>query len=65
VQDRFELCEPAERRVDVPPKIRELIANLQAAGFVDRGAKAVIETSFTRKFQTGNNIGGGGDQSKK
>ena len=33
------LCELRERRVGVPPKIRELIADLQAAGFVDRGGK--------------------------
>ncbi len=28
-----------ERSVGMPPKIRELIADLQAAGFVDRGGK--------------------------
>jgi len=28
-----------ERRVGVPPKLRELIVDLQAAGFVDRGGK--------------------------
>lgn len=33
------LCELPESPVGVPPKIRELIADLQAAGFVDRGGK--------------------------
>jgi len=30
----------------MPPKIRELIAELTAAGFVDRGGTGVIETLF-------------------
>ncbi len=33
------LCDLHERPVGVPPKIRELMADLQAAGFVDRGGK--------------------------
>jgi len=30
----------------MPPKIRELIAELTKAGFRDRGGKGVIETLF-------------------
>ena len=43
------VCELRERRSSVPPKIRELVADLQAAGFVDRGGRAAIETLFIRR----------------
>jgi hypothetical protein len=33
----------------MPPKVRKLIKQLKDAGFVDRGGRAVIETSFTQR----------------
>ena len=32
-------CEPSRHRAPMPPKVRELIAELQKAGFTDRGGK--------------------------
>jgi hypothetical protein len=52
LQHKPTLCEAETGGELVPPKVRELITDLQNAGFADRGGKAAIGTSCTPKWQS-------------
>jgi predicted RNA binding protein YcfA (HicA-like mRNA interferase family) len=53
------------KSVVVPPKVRELIADLQAAGFVDRGGKGSHRNFVHPKAANPETISGGLDDDAK